>query len=60
MSKTINNKTTSNKTINSFPTETRNAETVVKRVKKDLVWVIVSVALAFAAAAATYMLIKPA
>ncbi|SFG23472.1 hypothetical protein SAMN05660649_01073 [Desulfotomaculum arcticum] len=55
MSKTINNKP-----INSFPTDNRNAEIVSKRVKKDLAWVIVSVALALAAAAATYMLIKPA
>lgn len=55
MGKPINNKPT-----NSFPTETTNPETVAKRVKKDLVWVIVSVALSLAAAAATYMLIKPA
>ena len=53
-------KTISNKPINNFPTDTRNAETVAKRVKKDLVWVIVSVAMALAAAAATYLLIKPA
>ena len=60
MSKPINNKPINNKPINNFPTDTRNAETIAKRVRKDLVWVIISVALALAAAAATYMLIKPA
>ncbi|MBF7081825.1 hypothetical protein IT084_02395 [Desulfallas sp. Bu1-1] len=49
-----------NKTGSSFPTEIKNPELVIKRVKRDLIRVVVSTAVALAAAAATYMLIKPA
>jgi len=60
MSKPVNNKPINKKPTNSFPMETTSHATVARRVKKDLAWVIVSVALALAAAAVTYLLIKPA
>ncbi len=41
----------------SFPTESRNPEKVAARVKKDLIWVVVSVAAATAAAVVTYTLL---
>lgn len=45
---------------NLHPAEAANPEVLAQRIKRDLLWVAVSVAVAFAAAAATYLLIKPA
>jgi len=41
----------------SFPTENRNPEKLVARVKKDLTWIFFGLAAALAAAAATYTLL---
>lgn len=40
-----------------FPTDNRNPEKLAQRVKRDLTWVVISVAAAGAAAAAAYTLL---
>ncbi len=44
------------KTNNDFPRE-MNTTILMQRIKKDLSWVLVSLAVSFAAAAGTYMLL---
>ncbi|WP_347488615.1 hypothetical protein ABDB91_15605 [Desulfoscipio sp. XC116] len=44
------------KTVN-YPTEAKDADVLTKRIKKDLTWVVISMAVAFAAAAGTYMIL---
>lgn len=46
-----------NKTGISFPTENRNPEKLAERVKRDLIWVLVSLAAALAASIAAYALL---
>ncbi len=48
------------KTAPKYPAEYKNMDQLVKRVKKDLAWIIFSMAVAIAAAAVTYLIItKP-
>jgi hypothetical protein len=44
------------KTSNDFPTE-MSTSLLTQRIKKDLMWVLVSLAISFLAAAGTYMMI---
>lgn len=41
----------------NFPTESRNPEKLATRVKRDLIWVVISAAAAAAAAVLTYTLL---
>ncbi|TYO93859.1 hypothetical protein [Desulfallas thermosapovorans] len=45
------------KTGSNYPSETRNITILAQRIKKDLTWIVVSVAVALAAATGTYMAI---
>lgn len=44
------------KTSNDFPTE-MNTSSLIQRIKKDFMWILVSLAISFLAAAGTYMMI---